>query len=356
LVELLLIKRQTKNKGAARMLTRELAKRQEQAVTKVIGQDPFVFSPQLVSELRLLPLAGLIMVVANWLRPALPAGSGGRPVTYRDESILVAILVMSLWQLSPEKMVRLMKRWSELAAACDFMPGEVISASQLRRRRDNLGIGVYFVTFVVLVAILIRRGIIWGRDWVIDSTIIDAFSKKDTGAAWSFSQRFGYKVHMLICRDSLLPIMFLVSPANANDAPWAPRLMALAHHLFALPVEVVRADAAYYTKVVVGFILDVLKAVPKVVHNPRKAGKKALATLEWVAHYRRDRGKRGYIERFFALLKHYYRLNQLRRMGLWAAYRHAGEVCFAVLLTAWLADYLERPDLIHARSRLLAPC
>lgn len=79
------------------MLTRELAKRQEQAVTKVAGQDPFVFSPQLVSELRLLPLAGLIMVIANWLRPALPAGSGGRPVTYRDESILVAILVMSLW-------------------------------------------------------------------------------------------------------------------------------------------------------------------------------------------------------------------------------------------------------------------
>lgn len=338
------------------MLTRELAKCQEQAITRVVGEDPFVFSPQLVKELRLLPLASQIVVTANWLRPALPAGVGGRPVTYRDESVLVAILVMSLWQLSPEMMVRRLKRWPELATACGFESGAVISSSQLRRRRDKLGIGIYFVTFTVLVVILIRRGVIWGQDWVIDSTIIDAFSPKDAGAAWSFSKRFGYKVHMLICRDSLLPIMFLVSPANANDAPWAPRLMALAHRLFALPVMVVRADAAYYTKAVIGFILEILKATPKVVHNPRKAGKKAIATLEWVAHYRRDKGKRGYIERFFALLKHYYRLNHLQTMGLWAAYRHAAEVCFAVLLTAWLADHLGRPDLSHARSRLLAPC
>lgn len=107
------------------------------------------------------------------------------------------------------------------------MPGEVISPSQLRRRRDNLGIGVYFLTFCMLVTILVRRGLILGRDWVIDSTIIDTFSQQDTEGGWSFSKRFGYKVHMLICCDSLLPIMFLVSPANANDAPWAPRLMAL---------------------------------------------------------------------------------------------------------------------------------
>ncbi len=338
------------------MLTTELAKRQEQAITKVVGEDPFVFSPQFVSDLRLLSLAERIIMMSSWLRPALPAGAGGRPVLYRDESILVAILVMSVWQLSPETMVRRLKRWPELATACGFTPGAVISSSQLRRRRDNLGIGVYFLTFVMLVTILIRRGVIWGRDWVIDSTIIDAFSSSDTAAGWSFSKRFGYKVHMLICRDSLLPIMMLVSPANANDAPWAPRLMALAHYLFALPVVVVRADAAYYTKAVIGFVVDVLQAVPKVVYNPRKAGKKAMATLEWVADYRQDRGKRGYIERFFALLKHYYRLNDLQQMGLWAAYRHACEVCFAVLLVAWLADHLDRPDLIHVRSRLLAPC
>jgi hypothetical protein len=66
---------------------------------------------------------------------------------------------------------------------------------------------------------LIERGVILGRDWVIDSTILDAFSRRDGRAGWSFSKRFGYKVHLLMCRDSLLPILFLLSPANANDAP-----------------------------------------------------------------------------------------------------------------------------------------
>ena len=187
------------------MLTTELAKRQQQAIKSFVGEDPFIFSHQMIKELRLLPLARFIVMVSAWLRPTLPARPGGRPVTYTNESILVAIFVMSVWQLSPEAMVRRMKRWPELAAACGFVPGVVISSSQLRRRRDNLGIWVYFITFCLLVAILIRRGVIIGRDWVIDSTIIDAFSQQDAGAGWSFSKRFGYKVHMLICRDSLLP-------------------------------------------------------------------------------------------------------------------------------------------------------
>jgi hypothetical protein len=338
------------------MLPTELAIWQQKALTVATGEDPFIFSTQMISALHLRSLARLIVTWANGLQLSLPAGPGGRPQTYLDESILVSIMVMSVWQLSPEAMIRRMKRWSDLALACGFAPGEVISSSQLRRRRDNLGIWVYFLTFCMLVLILIRRGLLLGRDWVIDATIIDAFSKDDPEADWSFSHRFGYKVHMLICRESLLPIMFLLSPANANDAPWAPRLMAVAHALFVLPVRVVRADAAYYTQAVLSFIITVLGAVPKVVYNPRRAGKKALVTLEWVAQSRQDRGKRGYIERFFAVLKRYYRLNKLHGTGLWAAYRHTCEVCFAVLLVAWLADHVGRPDLIHARSRLLAPC
>jgi hypothetical protein len=346
----------TEHKGATTMLTTELAIWQQKAVTVATGEDPFVFSTQLVSELQLKSLAGLIVIWANGWQPSLPAGPGGCPKTYLDESILVTIMVMSVWQLSPEAMVRRLKRWPELALACGFAPGQVISSSQLRRRRDKLGIGVYFLTFCFLVFILIRRGLLLGRDWVIDSTIIDAFCDDDADAAWSFSRRYGYKVHMLICRDSLLPIMFLVSPANANDGPWAPRLMALAHNLFALPVRVVRADAAYYTQAVLSFVINVLGAIPKVVYNPRRVGKKTLATLEWITQYRQDRGKRGYIERFFAVLKRYYRLNNLQGTGFWTTYRHACEVCFAVLLVAWLADHFGRPDLIHSRSRLLAPC
>jgi len=210
--------------------------------------------------------------------------------------------------------------------------------------------------FCTLVYNLIDRGMIVGRDWVIDSTLIDAFSRRDQQAGWSFTKRFGYKVHMLICRDSLLPLMFLVSPANANDAPWATRLMALVHHLFQLPVEMVRADAAYFTKEILSFIVDILQAVPFVVYNPRRAGKRQVVTQSWVRQFRQDRGKRGYIERLFAVLKRYFRLNHLQTSGLFKAYQHAFEVCFAVLLVAWLADHYQRPDLSLSQSRLLAPC
>jgi hypothetical protein len=263
---------------------------------------------------------------------------------------------MVVWQVSPETLVKRMQRWPDLTQACGYPPGQVISASQLRRRRDRLGLWVYFITFCALIWVLIGRGVLIGRDWVIDSTLIDAFSVQDTQAGWGFTKRFGYKVHMLICRESLLPIMFLVSPANRNDAPWAVPLMLLALLLFRLPVTVVRADAAYFTRPILAFITGVLRATPLVVYNPRKRGKKAPVTRHWAAEERRHRGKRGYIERFFAVLKRYFRLNQLQAQGPHAAYRHAFEVCLAVMLVAWLADTLGRPDLLHARSRLLAPC
>jgi len=341
------------------MLTSELEQRQRGELvepTSTGQRDLFIFSTDMVRDLQLMAFARSVLALAMSLRPALPAGRGGRPDVYSDESVLVSLLVMVVWQLSPRQMAKRLGRWEALAVTCGYPPGQTISASQLYRRRERLGLWVYFLTFCALVWVLISRGVIAGRDWVLDSTIIDAFSHDDEQAGWSFSKRFGYKVHMLICRDSLLPLMLLVSPANRNDAPWAVPLMLLAHSLFRLPVQVVRADAAYFTHAILTFITTVLRATPKVVFNPRKAGKKSLVTLDWVAQFRRDKGKRGYIERFFAVLKRYFRLNALQTQGLALAYRHAFEVCLAVLLVAWMADHANRPDLLHARSRLLAPC
>jgi hypothetical protein len=244
------------------MLAKELIQCQQRAISQSQADDPFIFSPQMVRELQLLVFARCVLRWAARLKPALSRAGSGRPITYADESILVTIMVMAVWQVSPETLVKRMQRWSALALACGYTPGQVISASQLRRRRDNLGLWVYAITFCSLVVLLIQRGVLLGRDWVIDSTILDAFSRHDSAAGWSFSQRFGYKVHLLMCRDSLLPILLLVSPANANDAPWGRRLLRLAHFLFALPVEVVRADAAYFTRAILHFIVKTLQATP----------------------------------------------------------------------------------------------
>ena len=339
------------------MLAAELAQRQQgsiQSHEKVA--DPFVFSPQMVQDLRLMTFARQVLTFVAQRRPTLASGQGGRPLAYTDETVLVTLLVLMVWQLSPEAMVKRLRRWSDLAVACGYQPGQIISSSQVRRRRDRLGLWTYFWTFCALIWVLKTRGLIVGKDWVIDSTIIDAFSASDPQAGWSFSKRFGYKVHLLLCRDSLLPLMVLLSPANRNDAPWAIPLMVLAQRLFTFSVQVVRADAAYFTKPILAFIVTRLHATPKVAINTRKAGKRFLVTWAWVQQFRCDKGKRGYIERFFAVLKRYFRLNHLQGQGSGRAYQHAFEVLIAVLLVAWLADHLGRPDLAHARSRILAPC
>jgi hypothetical protein len=51
-----------------------------------------------------------------------------------------------------------------------------------------------------------------------DLDIIEAFSRLELEAAWSFAKKFGFKVPMVICRHSLLTLMFLVTPTNRNDA------------------------------------------------------------------------------------------------------------------------------------------
>ncbi len=328
-----------------------------QAIDRPRYEDPFIFSTDLVRQLQLLAFARKVLAVAyRLLRPPRLPSARGRPHTYPDEVILVTVIVMAIWQLSPRAMARRLRRWPELAIACGYSPPDIISASQLYRRRDQLGLAVYFVTFCALVWQLIRRGVILGQDLVLDSTVIDAFSLRDLEAAWHFAKRFGYKVHMLICRQALLPVMFLVTPANRNDAPWAIPLLELFRRCFSLPVRVVRADAAYFTRRIIAYICSVLHAHPIVDINPRRRGKKALATLAYIAWWRDARGKRGYIERFFALLKRYYGLNDVQVIGLYKVWQHTFEICFAVLVVAWLAVDIGRPDLMHSKSRLLAPC
>jgi len=54
----------------------------------------------------------------------------------------------------------------------------------------------------------------------------------------------GFRVHTLIFRGSGLPLFFLLSPANAHDAPFAKLLLAGAVRLYQIRPRVVRLDAA----------------------------------------------------------------------------------------------------------------
>jgi hypothetical protein len=54
------------------MLAAELAQCQQRALIQSRAEDPFIFSPQRVSELRLLRFARCVLNWAARLKPALP--------------------------------------------------------------------------------------------------------------------------------------------------------------------------------------------------------------------------------------------------------------------------------------------
>jgi hypothetical protein len=214
--------------------------------------------------------------------PALPSGAG-RKCGYADWSILLLSLLQALWHLSQEQVVGWVASWPALARTCGFSE-TVISASQYSRRLRRLGLFPYFVFFVSLVMELVTLGVIRGDDLIIDSTFLRAWSLKDDAAGWYYRvgqarERFGFKVHTILCRWSTLPVLFIVTPANVHDSVVAIPLFRAVKVIYGFAIRIVRADAAYWNYAFLGFIREVLHATFVIDYNLRKSGKKFLATL-----------------------------------------------------------------------------
>jgi hypothetical protein len=133
-----------------------------------------------------LSLATWACATAARLRPALapPRHPGGAPKTYRDETILLTLLVRRAWRRSLEGMADWLERDTALATALGYPPGgPTISAAQLSRRGRQLGLLVYFLVCLPLVGVLVRLGVIGGTQLVLDATLLPAWSRLDLDAA-----------------------------------------------------------------------------------------------------------------------------------------------------------------------------
>lgn len=79
----------------------------------------------LVNTLHLLTLCRLAVSLAHRrCPPPLPAGPGGAPCTYRDESLLLIALLRTLWRLSYRDMRDWLRDWPALALACGLPLGK----------------------------------------------------------------------------------------------------------------------------------------------------------------------------------------------------------------------------------------
>jgi transposase len=262
----------------------------------------------LVTTLHLLTLCRLAVQVAHRrCPPPLPAGKGGAPRTYSEESLLLIGLLRTLWRLSYQDMHDWLKSWPALALACGLPLGKdgqvrVPCKSQQCKRRHAAGAPVHESLFVLVVLQAIRLRLIGARDLIIDSAPILAWRRSDPDAAYGHAPAHhprpllrGFRVHTLICRGSGLPILFLLFPANAHDAPFAKRLLEGAVRLYQLRPRIVRLDAAYWGLRLIAWIHATLGAVAVIPWNPKNQKNRSCLPPTWT---REELGKRSSIERF----------------------------------------------------------
>jgi hypothetical protein len=299
-----------------------------------------------------------LQVAARFQPPRLKKGPGGRPAIYRDSSILLMALVQTVWRKSYEQIVEWVAAQSGLALALGFS-GRSISQGQYWERRATLGILPFLFFFLALVAQLIRLGVIRGQELIVDSSLLSAWRAEDPGATWQkYAGKkavFGYKVHSVLCHQADLPLFVLVTPAHVHDSQIGWFVVLVAALLFGLNVLVVYADAAYFDRRMFRVIHDLLGAHPAIHYNLRKAGKKKLATLEFLEQWQRlVTAPRTAIERHFAWMKRYFGLKYFQCFTLLRVMQFVQLSYIATLAVALAAERYQRPDLYRRRSMVLA--
>jgi hypothetical protein len=325
-----------------------------------LSQRLWISPPELLQLTSALSLAEWAIQVSRGWRPALAIPSRRGPkLVYQDPNILVVALVQVAWQLSYEEVIDYFRGHTPAAIQAGFRPGRVISVGQYWQRRRALGILPFWLFFIALVGQLIRMGVIIGTDIILDATTQRAWWHDDPEAGWSFPKPWhgsvwGYKVHTLLCRWSQLPVMFLVTSANRQESLMAIPLLTLTVLCFGLSIQLVRADAGYFTTAIMVFIRTVLGASFVIDYNLRRKGKRFLATLFFIDQWRFHLRPRAIIERHFAWAKRYFGLESARWAGLVAAYQHTALVYSVMLAVALIPHRYQRPDLAGSRTKVLA--
>jgi transposase len=318
----------------------------------------------LVTRLQLLEMCRVAVQLAQQrCPPPLPAGPGGAPRLYAEESMLLLALLRTLWRLSYQELRDWLCAWPALALACGLPLGpggqpRVPSKAQQSKRLRAAGAPPSEMLFVLLVRAGLWMGLTRGRDLIIDSAPILAWRRADPDAAVGHAPAHhsrpllrGYRLHTLLCRGTGLPFLFRLSPANVHDAPFARPLLELAVRLFALRQWVVRLDAGYWGLTLIAWIHTALGAQAVIPWNPKRQKRRDGLPPTWTAD---ELGKRTSIERFFGRVLVFFRLQRPPVFG-WSAVETrvalTNAAVWVIALAAWQADC---PGLIRSPRLVLA--
>jgi len=101
-----------------------------------------------------------------------------------------------------------------------------------------------------------------------------AKSKKEVSYFW------GYRDHVVIDAKSELPIWNITKPANVQDSVMFIPILNLVQQNFHFNIEVVLADGIYDTSAILNYIINTLKAKPRVARNPRNTANQSASGAE----------------------------------------------------------------------------
>jgi transposase len=287
-------------------------------------------------------------------------GPGRHPIN--PLSMLKAQLAKHLLNIISDRRLALrLKHDRKVARACGFRR-RTPSHGLFTHFRHRLGEEAYPRIFNQLIKILLESGTLICKVVAVDSTHIEAYSgramdnhvgRSDPEARVGRGRRgfiLGYRVHMICCADSELPIAFTVAPCNENDKVYFEPLLEKVHRL-GVRFKAVLADAQYNSVNVRNAAewFDAEPMIPvrrdSVVKNALRVGRDFVTrgAKRVVELFR----KRWSVERLFGRAKEWLLLDGLRVRGLAQVSIHVSLSLISMLAVALSAVRLGRPGLVR---------
>ena len=282
---------------------------------------------------------------------------------YNPVSMLKAQLLKHLLRVpSDRRLALLLKRNRKAAKACGFKR-KTPSHGLFTQFRHRFGGDGYEKVFSMLLKQLLRCGVVKGEVVAVDGTAVKAYSqrsldnktgKSDGDARVGRARRgfvLGYKVHMVCCTGSELPLAFTVQPCNMNEKLFIKPLLEKLRGR-GVCFETVLADAQYDSSKVREAV-RMLGAEPVIPYRKSSKIKKGIRIGCDFVVYGVQRlvnlfRKRVSIERVFGRAKEWLLLDHLRVRGVEQAFIHTCLSFSAMLAVALTAIRQHKPSLIRS--------
>jgi len=300
----------------------------------------------------------------------------GRPPVYPAEAMFLCWILLYLKAAgSQRRLIDFLNRhpeWRDRLGFDDRVPNQ----STFTWFKNHRASHVFQRVFDEAVHRLVEAGVIKGDHVVVDASLFQAYSNprkadgsgtpSDPDATWAKETStgrwvYGYKLHVVSCADSELPIAVTVTTGKRNDGPLFPQLLRKASR-FPIPIRVVGADGNYHSAEnhleAHGLGASTVIPLPKRRHRAPRTLAQRLRLHPIIKRgselYQRLRRRRQSIERVFSRLKSHFNLDNLRVRGLVRVKPHVLLSLTSMLVYALTAAKRGFESLVRSPTRLTA--